>query len=383
MDVGKVLKNGWDLFVKDIGPLIVAGLIPFAIMLVALVPAYLVFLVPIVVSSNRNNGTASAAAAVGGAVLLAVVAIVATLLTIPFYGAIVKMILRRVREGRAPQYGDVWACWSQWGSLVGAAVLVGLAVAVGFVLLIIPGIFLAIMFCLVFPVIVDRRVGPVEAMRLSWRLVMGAGFWTVLLNLFIVGIIAGFASQIPFAGILVLPWELAAITAMYLMAAGDERLLPSSFPGPSSAWQGGEPPQYPPYGAPGGFGPYGAPGGFVPYGPPPGAPYGDPQPYAAGYGPPPPPPPWAVYPAPTTPGGQPQPQWQSQPGAGTGPQPQQTPAQPGPDQASAAPGLPPTAAPPAAEPPAAEPPAAEPDRPVEPTPPPEPRPPEPPAPPSS
>ena len=364
MDVGKVLKNSWDLFVKDIGPLIVAALIPFAITLVAIVPAYVLFFIPLVVSSNDGNDTVSAAAAASGAVVVACLAIVAALLVVPFYGSIVRMILRRTREGRPARYGDVWAGWSQWGSLIGAAVLVGLAVAVGFVLLIIPGIFLAVVFSFVLPVIVDRRVGAVEAMRLSWRLVMGAGFWMVLLNLFVVVVIAGFASQVPLAGILVVPWELAAVTGMYVIASGDERLLPSSFPGPSGSWQGGEPPRYPAYGGP----VPGAPGGFVPYAPPPGAPYGDPQPYAASYGPP-VPPPWPTYaPAP----GQAQPPWQPPGQAEPAAPPQGQPAPPvqpaqGPPSA-AGPGAPPQQGAPEA-PPAATPGPSAPDQPQPPAPP--------------
>ena len=323
MDVGKVLKNGWDLFVKDIGPLIVAALVPGVVMFIGIIIAYVAFLIPVLTTSN--DGEASTGAVVGGSIAVAIVVIVAIVLTIPFYGAIVRMVLRRVREGRPAQYGDIWSCWDQWFSLVVAIVVVGLLVGLGFVFFIVPGVILATMWVFVLPIIVDRRVGLGEAMGMSWELVKRVGFWTVLLNLVVVAVIAALVSQVPLAGLLVGAWELAAVTAMYLMATGEERLLPSSFPGPASAWQGGEPPQYGPYGP---YAPYGPPGGqgFVPYGPPPagappagppaggGPPYVDPQPYAANYGPP----PWAGAaqpPAWTPPPGQGQPAgWAPAPG---------------------------------------------------------------------
>jgi hypothetical protein len=282
MDVGRVLKDGWNLFVKDIGPIIVAALIPWVVMFVVGLVGWFVIFVPIAITSSSHNNTASGIGAAVVAIVFAVIFLVIAAVTIPFYMAIIKIVLRRVREGRQAQMGDITACFDQFGALLVAAIVVGILVGIGFVLFVIPGIYLLTIWIFVFPIIVDKRVGLGEAMRQSRALVSGAGFWMVLLNLVVVGIIAGLVSQVPVAGILAVAWELTAVTAMYLLATGEGALLPSAFPSPSSMWQGGGQAGVP-YGAP-----YGPPPG-APYGPPPGARYGpgaDPQPYGTGYGPP-------------------------------------------------------------------------------------------------
>jgi hypothetical protein len=354
MDVGRVLKDGWSLFVKDIGPIIVAALVPWLVLFVVGLIGWLVVFLPIVVTSNDNNVSGVGAAI--GALVFGVILIVAAAVTIPFYMAIIKMVLRRVREGRPAQMGDITACFDQFGTLLVAAIVVGILVAIGFLLFIIPGVYLLTIWVFVFPLIVDRRMGLGEAMRQSRAMVNGVGFWMVFLNLLVIGVIVALVSNIPVAGILAVAWELTAVTAMYLIAAGEGALLPSAFAGPSAVWQGGQ------TGAP-----YAAP-----YGPPPGAPYGpggDPQPYGAGYGPPaggygPPPqapPPWMANPAGPPPWASPAPPPQAPPAPEA--------ASPAPPAPEAAPPAPPTAEAPPAQPEPQSPTAGAPEPPEPPTPP--------------
>ncbi len=73
-------------------------------------------------------------------------------------------------------------------AMIGASILFGLVVGLGFVLLIIPGIYVAVRLCLfLVPVIVDSE-GPAKTLGTSWRLI-GGNWWralTVITVLFII-----------------------------------------------------------------------------------------------------------------------------------------------------------------------------------------------------
>ena len=92
MDIGRVLKDSWAIFAKDWGALIVAALITFVL----------------------------------GVVTLGILAV-------PLSAGLYLMILRRVREGRKAEVGDVFGCFDRLGAYFVAYLLflgIGLAFAV-------------------------------------------------------------------------------------------------------------------------------------------------------------------------------------------------------------------------------------------------------------
>jgi MFS family permease len=284
MDIGRILKDSWTIFVRDWGALVVASLITLVL---------------------------------GGLTL--------GILYVPLMAGLYLMILRRVREGRPAQVGDVFGCFDRLGAYVVAYLLFlafGLVVAavvlppflllvvghsgaraLGWILFLLAGcavvavgVYLLTVWVYWTLLMVDRRRSVVEALKESRAIVTKSGFWMTLLVIVVVGVVVSVVingiSAVTFGigGILAfvaVPWQLAAYTAMYFQATGESGLLPSAFPGPSAGWQGGPTA----YGGPGG--PY-PPAGYPPvgpYGPPPG--YAAPPPgYAApagpspGYGPP-------------------------------------------------------------------------------------------------
>jgi uncharacterized membrane protein len=78
---------------------------------------------------------------------------------------------------------------------LGAAILAGLAIAVGFVLLIVPGIIFSIMFMFTTLIVIDREAGPIVAMKESKRITYGykwplLGFVLVLALINLLGLLA-------------------------------------------------------------------------------------------------------------------------------------------------------------------------------------------------
>ena len=61
--------------------------------------------------------------------------------------------------------------FSRLGGLIGLALLIAIVVGVGFLLLIIPGIILAVFLAMAVPAFIIERKGVTESMSRSWQLV--------------------------------------------------------------------------------------------------------------------------------------------------------------------------------------------------------------------
>jgi hypothetical protein len=81
-------------------------------------------------------------------------------------------------------------------TMIAVQILCGIAIGFGFILLIVPGIYLIGRLALVTPAIADRRIyNPFEAIRTSWELTRDNG-WAVFFFLFLVGIVIVIAALI-------------------------------------------------------------------------------------------------------------------------------------------------------------------------------------------
>ncbi|HXW47197.1 MAG TPA: hypothetical protein VEL03_20560 [Streptosporangiaceae bacterium] len=174
------------------------------------------------------------------------------------------------------------------GAVAVASVLAAIGIWIGLILIIIPGIYLATIWCLIVPAIVVENAPAMSSFGRSNQLVKGR-FWNVLgtlvlvvLIVFVVEIILGLIFvALPFAlaqglavlvaGSLVAPFGAAVITNMYFRLAAAPVGAAAGYGGPAGGPYGGQ------YGA----NPYGtaAPGTFGTQPPPAGQ-------YGTGYAPP-------------------------------------------------------------------------------------------------
>ena len=74
-----------------------------------------------------------------------------------------------------PDTVDLSLLWHprRFWKYLGASILLALAVAIGFVLLIVPGIIFGLMFMFTTFVVIERELGPIDAMNESHRLTRG------------------------------------------------------------------------------------------------------------------------------------------------------------------------------------------------------------------
>jgi hypothetical protein len=181
LDIGLTFRRAWGLFVKDIAPLLIGGLIAGALSVLTL-----------------------------------------GILAGPLFAGLYGMVVGRVRDGRQPHVGDVFAgfqrFWSYFGAALVLVILIGLAS-----LTVVGGFLLATIWIYVFPLMVDRGMGLSEAMSTSKDMVMKAGFWDHLAL-----IVLGFVIAVAVPGVLTIlttPFLIVAVTAAYYLVQGrDEEL---------------------------------------------------------------------------------------------------------------------------------------------------------------
>jgi hypothetical protein len=94
----------------------------------------------------------------------------------PMMGGLSALYLKKIR-GQAATFGDIFLGFGpSFGSLLGAYLVCMLLTGIGFILCIIPGIYLAVSWVFTIPLIIDKNMGFWEAMELS-RKVVGKHWW--------------------------------------------------------------------------------------------------------------------------------------------------------------------------------------------------------------
>lgn len=101
-----------------------------------------------------------------------------------FVGLAVIRVTLRFNRGETAELEDLWMGYPKFLEFLVGSILYGLLVFAGILLLIIPGIYWAVRYQFYGYCIVDRDVGPVEAMKMSGRITRGS-WW----NLFWLGIL--------------------------------------------------------------------------------------------------------------------------------------------------------------------------------------------------
>lgn len=85
---------------------------------------------------------------------------------------LIKIALSFCDEQR-PEFGTLFAARGCFWRYLGAMIVYTLIVGVGFLLLIFPGVIWAIKFCFCYYFVVDKGLGPIEALKASSRTTMG------------------------------------------------------------------------------------------------------------------------------------------------------------------------------------------------------------------
>ncbi len=182
---GEAIKFGWDTTTGNLGLMVMSLII---IMAIGVMPA---------VASNSW-----------------VVMVVTWVLDIVVGMGIVRMTLRFV-DGEKGELVDLFSPIPLIPKYLIASVVVCIGVSIGFVLLILPGIYLSVRWYLFPWVLVDKGVGPFEALRQSWEMTRGS-FWNLFLLGFLLCLINILGMMALLIGLLVtIPLTVVAVGYVY------------------------------------------------------------------------------------------------------------------------------------------------------------------------
>lgn len=171
ISVGQVLSDAFSLYGANLGVLIGVG--------------FVVALISGVIIGILNDE--------GGAVVQFIAWVIQLVATAIYTGFVVKLV-QDARDGvRDATVGQlVSAAMPALGALIINSILYGIAVGIGFVLIIIPGLILLTLWAVCQPSIVVEGRGPIEAFGRSYQLVKGQA-WTVfgiLVCVFLIMVVA-------------------------------------------------------------------------------------------------------------------------------------------------------------------------------------------------
>ena len=203
--IGSAIRFGWETFKKRPWFFVGAGVV------IAL--AYLVvgsISVGIDVSLTGSLDETTVAGAVVNWILSALVSM-----------GVVAFYLKAYDNPNAVSLSSLWHPHPFWNYLA-ATIVVGIVIILGLLLLIVPGIIVALMFMFATIIVIDRERGPIEAMKESMRVTRGYK-WS-LLGLAVVLVLLNVLGLLAFVvGLLVsIPVSLLAFMHAYRSLAGWE-----------------------------------------------------------------------------------------------------------------------------------------------------------------
>jgi hypothetical protein len=188
--IGKVLDEAWTLYTRFFARFFALGLVVFAIVNLAYA---------LLVEAIANDSQ-------GAAVTLGILGVAAAVIgTTWLQGAFVYAV-QDARDGTFDSsLADVFARVSPAVfPLLVAGLLAGLGIALGFLLLVVPGLFLLTIWAVIGPAIVVERTSALQSFGRSRELVRGHG-WTVFAIVLVTGLLSGIASGILQAAFSFLP----------------------------------------------------------------------------------------------------------------------------------------------------------------------------------
>ncbi len=227
IEAGEVLSRTWEIYKSNLGllvgsVLVTGGLGFVGTMISSFIQQALTIAVAGPGAGRPGNNQVGAGIAIVGLMLIFTFINIAISV---FLEAGLHLLLLRVARGQSAEIADVFAggrfFWRYfWGTL-----LFQFMMGIGFLLLIIPGIVLALMFWPLFYVIIDRDTGVIDALSRAREVTQGNYLVVVLLFLAGMGIILlGVFPGCGFGLLFTIPLSLLLWAVAYCAMSG--QLLP-------------------------------------------------------------------------------------------------------------------------------------------------------------
>lgn len=161
--ISEAVQFGWDTMKSNIGFFI--GLL-IAVGLIDYVPD----IIAVIIKADSP-------------ILLVIIQIASVVLSMIIAMGLIKICLRFC-DGEKGEFSDLFSCYPLFLDYLIGSIIYGLIVTVGLILLIIPGIIWAIQFRFYSYLIIDRGLGPIDALKKSSEITKGVKW-----DLFVFGIV--------------------------------------------------------------------------------------------------------------------------------------------------------------------------------------------------
>ena len=169
-------------------------------------------------------------------IIISAITIIGLLITPSLVVGLVRFTLR-VGRGEEVDVGDSISWGFQDGMWLKSLVfflIAGIGMFIGFLLLIIPGIYLSVAWILGVYLLVDKGLSPMDALSKSRDLVHEIGFWKVLVTIWAMTIGVQLISFIPILGFIALiflyPFTMMVLVSIYQYAIkGETEVIDAKF----------------------------------------------------------------------------------------------------------------------------------------------------------
>lgn len=166
---------------------------------------YLVLLASIALVSFLMPSLMSGEAGIAGFIVSGLVQAVTDIFSVLFIAGLLYMGIRKV-AGQSVSWKMVFRGFSSGGKIIVTTILQAILISIGFLLLILPGIYLMVGYSMALPLIMDQDMSPWEAMETSRKAVHKV--WWKVFGIFLLMVIIFVVSIIPLGIGLIWAWPM-------------------------------------------------------------------------------------------------------------------------------------------------------------------------------
>jgi uncharacterized membrane protein len=106
-----------------------------------------------------------------------------------FTGMLLLVLFLHMYDKKELGFKKALTSWKMFFNYIVANILMTIAILVGLILLIIPGVIIMFKLMFVPQLVVDRNMGPIEAIKKSWEMTKGQMSYMVSVTLLIIGVL--------------------------------------------------------------------------------------------------------------------------------------------------------------------------------------------------
>jgi hypothetical protein len=224
VSVEPILNYAWEIWKQNLGLLVGTTV---TIFVVNWVLSFVVQMVQFAIAQNNNAQEVAIGIGIVGALLSNAV---------QFYLTIGQtQIALKLGRRQPAEYTDLFNGGAVFFPVLGASLLLGCAIGVGLLLLIVPGVLLALMWWPTYYLVIEQKTGVIEAFTVASSITRGNWGTAILLWLLSIAIMVAGALALCIGVIFAAPLVTVLFATAYLMMAGQLAAYPQQ-------------PQYPEYG---------------------------------------------------------------------------------------------------------------------------------------